>query len=318
MSARSNSRLGSVPLGERLRDWTDLMALYLKDIREPPDFSGLQRWASVYAEVLKRYSGKALSASRVVEIGYGARPRQLYWLAAAHGVDVVGIDLDRPVMRGTPTEFLRIARTNGWERAFKSAARFLLVDTPYWRAFGAAATAESGRPFRKPFERLRVGNASSAEFWREHRAVDLIYSDNVFEHIPPDDLQRLISEMAESLSPEGVACITPMIYTGISGGHHLEWGPHTIVQGHTRTRRTEPWEHLRRNQHPANTYLNRLSRRNFRLLFQQYFEIAEERVKHPNLGIEFMTPDIRSELSAYDDDELFSNEVLFILTPRKH
>ena len=106
-----------------------------------------------------------------------------------------------------------------------------------------------------------------------------------------------------------------MIYSGISGGHQLEWYPHTI--GKTMKRETEPWEHLRRDRHPANTYLNKLRRQEYRTLFEKHFEILEEREKQPDMGRDLMTPAIRDELSDYPDDELFSNNVLFVLKPRQ-
>ena len=120
--------------------------------------------------------------------------------------------------------------------------------------------------------------------------------------------------MAASMSPDGVAYVKPMVFTGICGGHHIEWYPHTFNQPIERL--TEPWEHLRRNRHPANTHLNKLTLANYRALFSKHFEILEETCATPNLGSQFMTPEIRRELAHYADEELFSNGVVFILRPR--
>lgn len=81
-------------------------------------------------------------------------------------------------------------------------------------------------------------------------------------------------------------------------------------------RRTEPWEHLRRGRFPANTYLNRLARRDYVDIFAEYFWILEDEVMKPRLGAQFMNNKIRSELSGYDDYELFSNSVRFVLEPK--
>ena len=57
-------------------------------------------------------------------------------------------------------------------------------------------------------------------------------------------------------------------------------------------------------------------RRDYRELFEKYFDILEETEKEPNLGLELLTPDVRDELLQYPDEELFSNNVMFVLKPR--
>ena len=78
-------------------------------------------------------------------------------------------------------------------------------------------------------------------------------------------------------------------------------------------RKSEPWEHLRKKRYQADTYLNQLSRAQFRELFGKRFDILEERVQFPDLGREYLSPAVRDELSAYDEEELFSNQVMFVL-----
>jgi SAM-dependent methyltransferase len=159
-----------------------------------------------------------------------------------------------------------------------------------------------------------VADAASTGFWEEAGSFDFIYSEDVFEHVPQKDLSVLVERMASALRPNGLALIRPMVFTGICGGHHLEWFPHTLEQ--QISRRTEPWEHLRQNRSPANTYLNRLTRRDYVDIFQSHFRILENETMRPNLGEQFMTSQIRAELSQYGDDELFSNSVLFVLEPK--
>ena len=75
---------------------------------------------------------------------------------------------------------------------------------------------------------------------------------------------------------------------------------------------------MRKNRHPANTYLNKLSRADYRELFSTHFDILEETCVRPDMGSPFMTPEIRQELSHYRDEELFSNRVIFLLRPRRN
>ena len=44
-----------------------------------------------------------------------------------------------------------------------------------------------------------------------------------------------------------------------------------------------------------------------------HFELLEERVKYPDLGREYYTPEVAAELGDFSEEELFSNCVLFVL-----
>lgn len=79
----------------------------------------------------------------------------------------------------------------------------------------------------------------------------------------------------------------------------------------------EPWEHLRKNRFRSTVYLNRLTRKQYRNLFRRYFDIVEERVKDADLSRSLLTPDIACELQGYPEEELLSNQVMFVLRPKE-
>jgi hypothetical protein len=169
----------------------------------------------------------------------------------------------------------------------------------------------SGRPFEVPLDRLVVADASDPAFWQAHPGpYDFVYSEDVFEHIPPGDLREVVAQIAAHLANDGVAVIRPMIWTGIKGGHHVEY---FFYRSGCEPASVPPWDHLRGRRFPANTYLNKLSRRDYVRLFSERLEIVEEIELEPDLGRELLTPELRAELSAYDDYELFSNKVSFVL-----
>jgi SAM-dependent methyltransferase len=311
--ARTNSSIAAIGPAERLHYWAALFAMKLRGLGRPPDFTA--EWASIeeYRQTLQRYAGKRLEDCRVLEIGYGQRPWRLLWLANL-GVDITGVDLDRPVLRATPGEFLRILREQGAERALKSLVRAILFDRRERSALARAIERETGRSFTNPVDRLRVSDAASDAFWRTMPPLDFIYSEDVFEHIPSEGLQRMAGAMAASLKPDGLAFIRPDVFTGITGGHHPEWYAHTLSA--PRRRRSEPWEHLRKGRFSASTFLNRWSRADYRRLFARHFEIVEERASNPDLGREFLTPEVRAELEQYPEAELLSNQVLYLLRPK--
>jgi len=309
---KSSSSLSEVPLSEKLREGFRLASMHFRSRREI-DFCALDKCVENYDATLARYGRLSVRSSKVLEIGFGARPYRLVWLYGL-GVDVLGVDLDKPALKLSPRSLLQIAEQNGTERALKSILRYCISDRHRWLQM-ASEIERRGRAFRIPEDRLIVADAASTEFWAQVGRLDFIYSEDVFEHIPSDDLDALIEQMAKALRPNGLALIRPMVFTGICGGHHLEWFPHTFNQ--KISRRTEPWEHLRRDRFPANTYLNRLTRKDYVDLFARHFRILENETMNPDLGRQFLTSEIRAELSQYGDDELFSNSVCFVLVPKE-
>jgi len=309
---KSSSSLKDVPLSNKVLEGIGLASMHLRG-RGRIDISRLDACVDEYERTLSRYGRPALRESTVLEIGFGARPYRLVWLYNS-GIQILGVDLDKPLLRASPNSFLTVMRKNGLERALKSAIRYCISDAHHWRQL-AAEVGRRGRTFRVPEERLTTGDAASTAFWTKAGKFDFVFSEDVFEHIPPRDLRALVQQMASALHPNGLALIRPMVFTGICGGHHLEWYPHTFKQ--EMKRRTEPWEHLRHDRFPANTYLNRLCRKDYVDLFSEHFRILEEEVMISGLGAEFMTDQIRMELSEYTDYELFSNSIRFVLEPKR-
>ncbi|MGE0093241.1 MAG: methyltransferase domain-containing protein [Alphaproteobacteria bacterium] len=311
---RSSSSLRTLPLGLKVSEAFALLRMHLQRRHLDVGHYPYDALIAEYSSILERHGRGAIGGQRVLEIGFGARPFRLAWLFN-RGIDVTGVDLDMPLVKWTPLNMLRVARASGWMRAGKSSLRYFISDTKEWRFLADLFRKEHGTNFRFPADRLVVADASTDEFWDRAGKFSFIYSEDVFEHIPKEHLQNLVRRMAASLRPDGLAVIRPTVFTGITGGHHLEWYAHKVPELDA-ARSTEPWEHLRQNRRPANTFLNGMTRREYVELFTPHFEILENRAMHPDLGREYMTDAIRAELSAYGDDELFSNSTLFVLAPR--
>lgn len=295
----------------KLSETRDLFYDYAHRMRLPLSwdvFGDLDR----YGELLEQHAGPSLRDARVFEIGYGPRPYRLIALRGM-GVDVRGVDAEFPILRNRPAEYIACYRRNGIERAAKSAVRRMLFDWREDRTF-ARALAERSEVARIEPGRLLVADAGALQL--APRSLDLIYSENVFEHIGPASLRALVPRMARWLAPHGLALIRPNVFTGITGGHRVEWNRRSLLTGFRSRRRSGPWEHLLSSEFQTNTYLNRLHRRDYRALFARDFEILAEEVALPDLGREFLTPDLALALAEHGADELFSNEVRFVLRPR--
>jgi SAM-dependent methyltransferase len=311
---QTSSSLRTQPLGLRIREAVELARMHASRRQFDPGRYPYDALLAEYSAILQRYGRPSIDRLRILEIGFGARPFRLAWLFSC-GLDVTGVDLEEPLTRLTPQALAGIVRKSGWTRAAKSAVRYYLSDVSEWKFLKDLFRKTHNGEFRLPADRLIVSDATSDVFWDQAKSFGLIYTEDVLEHIPKENLGNLAKRMAEALRPNGLAIIRPCVFTGITGGHHLEWYPHRLPDSKA-IRHTEPWEHLRQGRRPANTFLNGMTRRDYVELFAPHFDILENRIMNPDLGREYMTDAIRAELSAYGEDELFSNQVLFVLVPR--
>ena len=296
-----------IPVRQKLRELTELVRMSASAAFRGGSFEDLFADILEYRQVLHQYGAQQLDEAKVFEIGCGQRGDRLISLISSE-VDASGVDIDSPLLEGSADELLAILRTNGPGRLARSLVRHLLFDSLHRKRLERALT-QRGLPLTIAPERFLTCDASSLIL--PPTSVDLIISEDVFEHIKPESLRSLVERMTLWLKPSGLALIRPDVFTGIQGGHLAEW--FSLEQ--TRTRRSEPWEHLRKKRFKPRVYLNELTRSHYREIFSRAFLILEERVRHPNLGMEFLTPAVADELRNYPEEELFSNRVLFILKP---
>jgi len=77
------------------------------------------------------------------------------------------------------------------------------------------------------------------------------------------------------------------------------------------------WGHLTGEAVLGDTHLNRLTRKEFRDLFMTEFDIVQEEETRPDLGRRHLTAERRQALQAFDEQELFSNTVRFVLRKKR-
>ncbi len=302
-----------VPVRDKMLEWSALFVHSLRERTSKENFELLFKGFDEYDAYLEKYAGTTLRDAAILEVGFGARPYRLMALMSL-GYDAIGVDIDQPSLHGTRGELASMYKKNGFERTLKTVVRSSLFDGRERRAVEKGIEKRGGK-LKIDDERFIVMDAAATQFDELMRAqpVDLIVSEDVFEHIPAASLSTLVARMGRWLKPRGIALIRPNIYTGITGGHLVEW--YAPLDRRSK-RRSEPWEHLRKNRYVANTLLNKLTRRDYRELFAEHFDILEEHVLRPDLGREFATPEVLADLRQFPEDELFSNNVLFVLRPR--
>ncbi len=309
MKTASSTKTG---LWEKLRDYITSV----KNLASQSDeyFEGYIEDCLKYISIYEAHGGKCPEESSVFEIGYGAKPLRLFVFDAL-GYNVEGIDMDAPLLRPSFGEYWRLLKGNGLERFLKSAGRNLLFDRRHYRQF-TNLMGRKGHQVRINTDRLLVGDATRIDFKTDTKLApyDMIFSDDVFEHIPRENISGLLVNLLHACHENTILLIRPNIFTGITGGHLKEWYPGRV--GDDSIKRSQPWEHLRKDRFRPNTYLNRLWRKDYRELFSASFDVLDEIVMKPDLGREFLIDECKEELKAIPDEELFSNQVVFVLRPK--
>lgn len=285
--------------------------MYVGRLAKPDDLSNLAADLNFYQEAYNRETGEDLQRARLLELGFGQRPLRLILLHSL-GYNIRGIDLDQPIYRINAAAIVSLFKSNGAFRTLKSLLRRMVFDRSEYRNLAEFIFRQYGKKLTFDSTTMVVGDLANAEVWaRAGTCFDFIYSEDVFEHIPREFLPQVVALMADAMSDRAVAVITPMIFTGIAGGHDLDWYPHRVdLEDRSRG---PAWGHLTNENKTGDTFLNKMTRSEFRELFASRFDILREQPIQGDLGRQHLTEERRQKLKAFDEDELFSNNVRFVL-----
>lgn len=247
------------------------------------------------------YAGD-IRGKRIVDLGCG----KTFWLTlllASEGAEAIGIDTEVTEPARNLRKYLRILRENGIERAGRTAAWDLMFASRYYRALEKAY----GGPLR--FDTVSLLRTGGGALPVADASLDWIVSHEVLEHVR--DLSPLAAEMRRTLKPNGFAYLYVHHFTSLSGGHHIAWKHPDSAP----SRKVPPWDHLRARRYPlVPSWLNELRARDYRRIFEEHLEIIEWRWL-PKEGERLLTADVRSELAAYEPDELLHKGFIVIARP---
>jgi hypothetical protein len=323
MKLRRSNSSGNTRILERFRYLYDLFHMRWRGRRRGFDNSQNLRRIGEY-EALAAKQGIDLKSSQILEIGVGQRP-YLGITFFGLGYNYKGIDLDQQIYPPTFSKAWQIYHANGLLRLAKTLVRYFLFDQPEYISLFKQLGISPGRMQKAGIflqcnaALVELGSLTISSVPAASQQIPLVVvSESVFEHIPGADLSSILLNLrhyAETSGRQLLILTRPGIFTGIIGSHLTEWYHHNVYS--SKPKRSEPWEHLRKNRYHADTYLNCFSRADFRALFVACgYKILAETVEHPGLGSEFLAdPGLRDELSEWSDDELLSNEVMFELVP---
>jgi len=211
----------------------------------------------------------ARAALRVLDLGNGSlRPQ--YTLLQAAGCAVYGIDwVNRP-------------RWNSFNTAYAIARSFYR-----WKL---------GVPIRDRAPRLVCGDVARLPFPAE--SFDMVTSVAAFEHFL--DVPAVVSEVVRVLKPGGLIYARVHLFACPSGGHNVKV---TEIPLRSLPAGVDAWDHLRKRRLPIDVPLNEWRVDQYIAEFRKHLEILKHYCAMRE-GEELLTPQIESELSRYNRDEL--------------
>ncbi len=240
---------------------------------------------------------------RTLEIGCG----KAYWLtllAHSSGMNVTGIDTEFVSSKNQLSKYLSIIRDNGIERMLRTLVWDKCYAKPYYHQLAMQA------PFSLNFKDVDIRRMSSTNVDFPDNTFDLVISHEVFEHI--DDIGRTVLTLKRILKPGGITYIYVHNFTSLSGGHHIAWKYPDTEPSDT----VPPWDHLREKSFPdIPSWLNELRESEYKKIFEEHMDIIEW-LPVGKEGEKLLTPDVRAELSDYDEHELLTKGFIIIATPK--
>ena len=253
-------------------------------------------------EKLHKYKPDVKSL-RILEVGCG----KSYWLTLllhSYGAKVTGIDTEFTSADNNISKYLSIFRENGIERMLRTFVWDKFYAAPYYKQLASLSS------FPLQFKGIDVRRHSADDSEFPDNTFDVVVSHEVFEHI--EDIPKTICTLKRILKPDGITYIYVHNFTSLSGGHHIAWKYPDTEPSDT----VPPWDHLRENRFPdIPSWLNKLREKDYRKEFEKYMNVIEwlPTVKE---GEKLLTPDIRAELSDYNEDELLTKGFIIIARPK--
>jgi SAM-dependent methyltransferase len=150
---------------------------------------------------------------------------------------------------------------------------------------------------------IRLMNAERLEV--PDSSVDVGLAIDVFEHISA--VGKAVAELNRVLKPRGIAYVRIHLFSSVTGGHLPQWKDPEKVP---------PWGHLRGKGPTAPVRLNGLRKGEYLSLFKQQMDVLQVLETDKGVGQDLLTPEIRSELQQYSEEELLTTFVGLVVRRR--
>ena len=243
--------------------------------------------------------GIALTGLRVLEVGHGQVPWRVAYLAA-RGNCATGIDLDF-IPRGLRlSNYYRLWRTNGLDRAVKTLGYEVLG---FREAFEREFCRQLSLSALPDVELLQM-DVSAMTF--QDRTFDFVFSWDVFEHVPDPALAA--REIARVTKSGGAAALSFVHYSWYNALHDLRLISEPLGS-------IPLWAHLRdssRDRVRQGAYVNDLRVGDWVSLFSRIWPgclIETTQFDQPRFLEALECARRQGELQEYNDDELLTDRI---------
>jgi SAM-dependent methyltransferase len=244
--------------------------------------------------------GKPVENLRILEIGPGQGMERARYFGLKN--EVVAFDLDVIPTGRHLAEYLQVLKENGIGRFAKTVGRKLIVSKPNENAWLKAAGVK-----RMNYPTMLYGNICQEA--PADNAFDLVMSWSVFEHLP--DPEAALNNILQAIKPGGVIYISLHLFSAYNGHHDIRaftgFGDELPLWGHLRP--------ANRHLFKPSSILNEWRLAQWRELFDRvvpgYTEFLES-YEVPEKYAPRLTSELRSELSDYSDEELFSVDAIYL------
>lgn len=287
MQSYTSNKMG---LGKRLSEFRNLFRLHAKDVKRI--VSRMIERIHRTEDAIQRHTGAKLEGKKILEIGPGQKQPQMLYFGRTN--EVVGIDIDFVANGWNPIGYVKMLKSNGFTRTFKTLARKMLrLDAKYHKEMKRQLGP------MKPLQSILQMDAQELKFG--DGSFDAVYTSAVFEHLP--DPGRVLEEIKRVLKPGGTVFIDLHLFTSDSGCHDARIFAY-------RREMLPKWSHLRPNyQHlvQTNAYLNKIRLPQWQEIFKKHMPgVALEfwPDETPGLSEEMASIKSHGELTEYTDEEL--------------
>ena len=250
-------------------------------------------------EVLSPHVGE-VKGKRILDVGCG-RLYPFTLLLHSLGNAVTGIDRVYTRVNTPPLKrYWKTLRRNGLENFIGNLIyKLLLKDRTYYQ------TLRNLCDFPLNHLNIDVRQMDTKQITFQDQTFDIVVSINVFEHL--SDVSQALSELQRVLKRGGLVYSCIHLFTSPSGGHHFNW---------QNAHKVPPWDHLRQRRLPLTVYLNGLREHQYLSLFRERFEILQALDIDKEEGKPLLTPQIRSELKDYSEEELLKHGITIVARKR--
>jgi SAM-dependent methyltransferase len=267
----------------------DLPTLADTVLQGQADYSHLVGSATQAAADVERFNhnlawlkqvGISAKTAAILDLACGPLAPQTLLFNSA-GYKTLGVDLDIPPNYLSPAGFKQWFKRRRHHQAWQKAT------TAYYQALAQQAK------LKLKWGKVKLLLADLTRLDLADNSFEVVICANYLQHAP--NVEGVLAEAARVLKPGGLFLADIRPYAALTGA--FQTNPET------------PWGHLRQNSSPEQP-CNKWRERQYRAALEKYFTLEAWLPETDPQAQAQLTPEIRAELSAYEEAELTRKQVM--------